>query len=351
MRNSFRKKLSAVIAALLGLLLFCACAAVNSSARPAAAPADPGPSASAPAPAPSKPVPDPVPPVKDDPLPAEDPLLSDAPPELITDDPMLSEKDPEAPAAAAGPAADPSAPPALTPRFTVLMYHNGCMDEAGVNSETVTAAKLRDDLKWLKDNGYTTMLPRELQNLSGVPEKTVIITFDDGYRSNHQLAFPLLRTYGMKALISLITYNVDNSGTYPMFLNWDQVAEMSASGLIEIGSHTHMLHNNDIAGAYSNGGRNGIERAASTEALREDLETSASLIEAHTGIAPVSFAYPFGAYYKPKEYREIVNDIFPVNFDVEESVCDLGNGTVLLHRFRVRQDTDISGILSSLSGQ
>ena len=72
----------------------------------------------------------------------------------------------------------------------VLMYHH--VVEAGeCNDMTVTAQKLDADLTWLQENGYQTILPRELAEGGPFPDKPVLLTFDDGYRSNYDLLYPL----------------------------------------------------------------------------------------------------------------------------------------------------------------
>lgn len=230
-----------------------------------------------------------------------------------------------------------------TDSFYVLMYHNLCEDESGVNSQTVTAAKFKEDMQWLADNGYTSFFPSELQGKKTLPEKSVVITFDDGYKSNYTFAYPILRELGLKAEISLVTYNVENSDLYVIFMNWDEAKELAQSGVVEIGSHTHWLHNPDNGGNVYTDEKNGVDRAASAEALREDLETSSRLIEEHTGIKPVTFAYPYGAA-ETKGYSEIVDSVFPVNFSTNPGTAKLP-GTVRLPRYRIDQKTKLESIL------
>ncbi|MBR5926205.1 MAG: polysaccharide deacetylase family protein [Firmicutes bacterium] len=237
----------------------------------------------------------------------------------------------------------PTGPVQMTARYHVLMYHNLCEDESGVNGETITAAKFDDDMRWLTENGYTTMLPSELQGKSEVPEKTVVITFDDGYKSNYTLAYPILKQYNVKAMISLITSCVDNSDTYKGFMSWDEAKELADSGLVEIGSHTHNLHNPENAGKMYAGGKNGVDRAPSAQALKEDLITSRDLIEKNIGIKPVSFTYPYGAA-TAKDYKAAVNAVFPVNFNTVAGDAYLPS-TIRIPRCRVDQNTSLESIL------
>lgn len=152
------------------------------------------------------------------------------------------------PEALAAPVRSPkgdAAKPAPDWRFYVLEYHNFTENASQAADYTMTVSALRRDLDFLRDNGYTTVLPRELaagqlDDGSPLPQKAVLLTFDDGYESNYTLAFPILREYGAKAAISLITSRIDERADG--FLTWDECREMAKSGLVEFASHTNDCH-------------------------------------------------------------------------------------------------------------
>ncbi len=133
------------------------------------------------------------------------------------------------------PSSPEGAPAAYELRLPVLMYHHVIPGWQECNEMTVTVERLEQDLQWLAENGYRTVLPRELAAGQPLPEKPVLLTFDDGYRSNYDLAYPLLQKYQAKAAIAVMAYMQDNPGGN--FLTWDMCREMTASGLVEIGSH------------------------------------------------------------------------------------------------------------------
>ena len=72
----------------------------------------------------------------------------------------------------------------------VLMYHHMVPDGQDCNDMTVTPGKFRADLETVLAMGYTPVLPRELAAGDALPEKPILITFDDGYRSNYDLVSP-----------------------------------------------------------------------------------------------------------------------------------------------------------------
>ena len=91
----------------------------------------------------------------------------------------------------------------------VLMYHHMVPEGQDCNAMTITPGKFRADLDIILAKGYTPVLPGELAEGAPLPEKPILITFDDGYRSNYDLVYPILREYGVKACISIIVLMPD----------------------------------------------------------------------------------------------------------------------------------------------
>ena len=87
-------------------------------------------------------------------------------------------------------------------RVPIIMYHCILKDEKGRGKYTISKKLLENDLKFLKDKGYTTVFASELAKLfkngDEIPEKCVILTFDDGYYNSLVYALPLLTKYDMK---------------------------------------------------------------------------------------------------------------------------------------------------------
>lgn len=118
----------------------------------------------------------------------------------------------------------------------VLMYHS--IDYKKNNPLIMPKEQFREQMKYLKDNGYTTLTLNELfsffENNTPVPDKSVVLTFDDGYADNYTNAFPIIKEFGFKATVFMITDTVDKSGAY---LNSTQLKEMDAYGF-DVESHT-----------------------------------------------------------------------------------------------------------------
>lgn len=240
-------------------------------------------------------------------------------------------------------AATPDPTPELTPepapepapekntRLYILMYHHFVPDGTECNPWTLTASRFREDLQWLSDNGYTTVLPSELAAGIEFPEKAVMITFDDGYASNYDLAFPLVEEFNAKVVISLVTSNLERT------LTWDQCREMTQSGLVEFGSHTHAVHN-----TFSDGIQRLPDESQSDYEARifPDIMTSIELIEQNLSTKVQMFAYPYG---KTDEWADqFMKDTFTVTVNSDSTTASIKNGLYDLPRYNITMDTPLS---------
>ncbi|MDU4752953.1 MAG: polysaccharide deacetylase family protein [Clostridium butyricum] len=160
----------------------------------------------------------------------------------------------------------------------VLYYHS--VDENAANEVTITPEKLKEQLDYINDNNYVTITMTELydhiENNKPIPEKSIIITFDDGYMNNYTEAFPMLKELNMTATIFCVGNSLD--GSY--YLSEEAIKEMSDYG-IDIESHTvNHVH---------------LDTMSYDEQLLE-LKNSKNILEKITGKEVLSLAYPFGDY-------------------------------------------------------
>ncbi len=201
-----------------------------------------------------------------------------------------------------------------TAELPVLMYHN--IAGNGDGSVTVTAESFESQMKTLAENGYTAVTLDDLYDFvySGaeLPDKPVLITFDDGYMSNYEIAWPILEKYGMKAVIFAIgvsvgkdTYKDTGIEITPHF-SYEQAKEMIDSGVISVQTHTYDMHQNADYERLSNGAGS-IARTdavkledeseqAFADAFAKDLQKGMNGIEEHTGQPVTALAYPNGRY-------------------------------------------------------
>lgn len=163
-------------------------------------------------------------------------------------------------------------------KIMVLNYHK--IDNMNI-SLSVLPKDFEAQMEYLQKNNYHTITPDELyESLAGtgsLPENPVLITFDDGYLDNYKNAYPILKKYGFKATIFVVTSFM---GTQKNYLNWEQARELELNG-ISIESHTvshkSMTELND-------------------DQLRAELVDSKKSIEDHLGKRVDYIAYPTGTY-------------------------------------------------------
>ncbi len=207
------------------------------------------------------------------------------------------------------PAALFAAASADPPEMVVLMYHAINQNEGKAGDYVIPPWELEADLKAIKEWGCETVTAGEIvahvREGAPLPRRPVLITFDDGYYNNYLHAFPLLKKYNCKALISIITSETDkyselneNRENYS-HLTWEMIREMQESGLVEIGNHTYDLHH--IKGRRGVTRQEGESKEAYFEAVGGDIKKAQDRIEEMTGVRPTVFAYPFGSYSEDSE--------------------------------------------------
>ena len=123
----------------------------------------------------------------------------------------------------------------LSSRIPILLYHRVGSE---VDNYTVTATRFEEDMKTLTYEGFTTLsieqVKHHLQNAdASLPDKPIIITFDDGYLDNYTNVFPILQKYSMKASFYIITSMVGLDDRLAKY----HIREMEAAGM-DFGSHT-----------------------------------------------------------------------------------------------------------------
>ena len=180
----------------------------------------------------------------------------------------------------------PSGVYSWTLKVPILMYHY--ISEPPEDADkyrkdlSVTPEDFNAQMSYLAENGFETVdfyeLSLGITNKIDLPEKPIVISFDDGYLDNFENAFPILQKYGMQGTFFIITEFIDERRAG--YMTWDNVEEISKAGMrIESHSKTHP----DLSTA---------ERDFIIYEVRGSQET----IAAHIGYTPRYFCYPSGRY-------------------------------------------------------
>lgn len=176
--------------------------------------------------------------------------------------------------------------------LTVLMYHKLSDDPAEAkNAFCVPPAVFEADIRFLKENGYSFCFASEVDAvLNGELPKAhyVAVTFDDGYESDYFCALPVIEKYGAKATFFIVTAKIGTED----HIKQEHLAALSASGAVEIGSHSHHLHDKtakEIRSVFDSG---------DVKQIAGDFQENAIRLEAITGKKVKTMSYPNGIWTK-----------------------------------------------------
>jgi len=173
----------------------------------------------------------------------------------------------------------------------VLLYHHVASDTPA--STSTTAEDFRAHLEYLRDNGFRVVgldvMVEALRSGGELPDRAVAITFDDGYLSVYETAFPMLESFGFPFTVFLSTGPIDRQSRG--YMSWEQIGEMAAAGVLvanHMVEHPHMLDRLD-----------GESESAWLDRLGEELLLAEQVIEERTGQSHRYLAYPYGEYDIP----------------------------------------------------
>lgn len=226
----------------------------------------------------------------------------------------------------------------------IIMYHSILKDPSRSNKYTVTPTVLEEDLKYIKDKGYTTVTIADLISYvyddKPLPEKPIVLTFDDGHYNNYGYLFPLLEKYDMKAVISIVgSYTdkfteTDEANLNYSYLRWKDIKELMDTGRIEFQNHTYSLHSNT-------GKRNGTKKIKGEtdehykNVLEEDILKLQQEFKENTNYIPQCFTYPFGGISNAS--LDIIKELgFKASLSCEQGINKLTknpNSLYLLKRY------------------
>lgn len=246
----------------------------------------------------------------------------------------------------------------------VLMYHH--IAEEAENDMTVTPEVFRAQMEALVEAGYTAV---ELDDLIGyvyrgedLTEKPVLITFDDGYYSNYEYAYPILSELGLHAVIFTVgtsvgkdTYLDTDNPINPHF-GEEEAREMAQSGVIEIQSHTYDMHRSE---AYENNARYDVSPLPGESeedyinAVREDFKLSREYLRGITGDEVIALSYPRGVV-TDNAARIAVEEGYQLTFSTEwgtqELVRGLGQSLYMIKRYHISNDRTPEELIELLEG-
>ncbi|MFI1682809.1 polysaccharide deacetylase family protein [Streptomyces sp. NPDC020607] len=219
-----------------------------------------------------------------------------------------------------------------TETVPILMYHSVArVPSAATHALSVSPDAFARQMEVLGEQGFTPLTAAQLAAVwrspgKVLPERPVLITFDDGYEGVHRYALPVLAKHGFASTLFVSTGwlrgEYDTGGGLDRMLDWDQVRELAADGA-EVGGHSHTHPELD---------------QLAEDALRYELRRCRDIVADQLGTRPVSFAYPYG--YSSRRVRERVRETgFRQALAVGNGLAHRAQGPYALRRVTVRRTT------------
>ncbi|MEV6026496.1 polysaccharide deacetylase family protein [Streptomyces sp. NPDC052036] len=213
----------------------------------------------------------------------------------------------------------------------ILMYHSvATAPNEATRALSVAPEAFAEQMALLADLKFTPVttaqLARGWRDGGPLPERPVLITFDDGYEGVHRHALPVLAGHGFSATLFVSTGWIrgahDTGGGLDTMLDWGQVRDLAGAG-VEIGGHSHTHPQLD---------------QLADEALRFELVHCGEIVADELGDRPVSFAYPYG--YSSRRVRRTVRETgYRQSLAVGNGLARRHQGPYALQRVTVRRNT------------
>jgi poly-beta-1,6-N-acetyl-D-glucosamine N-deacetylase len=211
-------------------------------------------------------------------------------------------------------------------RFVSIAFHDIVDRPDELETDAVTGAMLAQFFDWLRGTGWTVVslddLAAAARGARPLPDKAILVTFDDGYSSLYTRVFPLLKVYRYPIVAALVGSWMERrpDGTVLYgdrvvprsdFISWAQAREMQASGLVEFASHSYGLHRGVQANPQGNMVPAAItwryepatgryeDDAQYRARIRADLVRARGQMAANLGRNPRALVWPFGRYSGP----------------------------------------------------
>lgn len=262
--------------------------------------------------------------------------------------------------------------------YVVLCYHDIVDLKLTPNLKLYPQTIRRDTLirhfNWIKQQGYHPVSFQQILDAKAgkapLPEKAILLSFDDGYESFYRLVYPLLKLYNYPAVFALVGSWLDvaddkmvpyGNDKLPRsyFVGWPQIREMQDSGLVELASHTFTSHYGLLANPQGNvqpavttagWSQNGYESMADYRArIKADFDASASQLREQTGRAPRILVWPYGAFNQTA--LELASAAgMPYTFTLAEGLNKLSDSGSTVRRYLLEEDTSLETLDEIMGG-
>ena len=264
-------------------------------------------------------------------------------------------------------------PPAMAAResgdFVVISYHDVIDLEASPDTtllpQTITRTRLIEHFNLIRTRGYHPVSFQQILDaeagIAPLPDKAILLTFDDGYRSFYDIVYPLLKLYDYPAITAVVGSWIDTPASDSVvygdthlnrsrFMTREQLKELHDDPLVEIASHTYNLHygvtgnpqgNQQAAAVTSRWQPSGYESEADyLHRIRRDMQNASQQLANITETLPRVMVWPYGAYSQAT--LDIAAEYGMLHtFSLLSQVNMISDGTRVMGRYLIDQETSL----------
>jgi len=230
-------------------------------------------------------------------------------------------------------------------KISILKYHRrSCSTNQKIMPFAVPPTQFADQMAYVHTHGYTPMTVTQFIQTEEayLPEKPVILTFDDGMSDFFTEALPILSHYNFPATLYIATAFVNSTCDWlrregestRLMVTWEQITQIQAAG-IECGAHSHTHPQLDMLPPSQ---------------AQQEITTSKEILEGHLGQRVTSFAYPYG-YYTATTQRLIRASGYTSACAVNHAMYTIGTSSFALPRLMVKPSTSKEEFAGLLTGK
>ena len=223
-------------------------------------------------------------------------------------------------------------------QIPILMYHYISDPPWGANDVrrdlSLPGPDFEQQLRYLINQGYHSIsmqdLVRHIQQGTELPEKPIVLTFDDGYKDAFTVAFPLLKKYGLSGTFFIFSRPINEENRE--YLSWQEVELMSAAGM-EIGCHSYSHPDLTLQ---------------PDEVVQAEVGDAREEIESHIHKPVLAFCYPAGAY-DDRIIQAVEDAGYWAAVTTKQGIEHSSSNRMILRRIRVRGEAPLASFAVSLS--
>ncbi len=218
-------------------------------------------------------------------------------------------------------------------KYVNVIYYHDIVADGGFSFMQTNLAKFEKQMRYLAEHGYKTLRFDELDNSSvEYNSKSLIIAFDDGWKSNYTMIFDFMLSLGIKYNIYLAVGKIDNNSDY---LTWDEVRMMHNNGLVGFGVHTY----------------NHVDARDITKINPiVEFEEADKVFERELGYKPKDFCYPYGYYSEDSNRYLIENTDYSRIYTSRMMYSYMQDGRIIFGRTGISNDDIFSAYKAKVKG-